>query len=87
MGGQADVEFVIGNVLIGRNIGEGSPTDSSPVFWSADEAIVASSGDLGVTFGLIRSQAQPGAAGPPPPPQPFFTIWRKVNGVWKYIAE
>lgn len=87
MGGQADVEFVIGNVLIGRNIGQGSPTDSSPVFWSADEAIVASSGDLGVTFGLIRSQAQPGSAGSPPPPQPFFTVWRKVNGVWKYIAE
>lgn len=87
MGGPNDAGFVIGNELIGRNIGEGSPTNSSPVFWSADEAIVASSGDLGVTFGLIRSRPQPNASGPPPPPQPFFTIWRRINGVWKYIAE
>ena len=87
MGGPDDAGFVIGNELIGRNIGQGSPTDSSPVFWSADDVIVASSGDLAVTFGLIRSHPKPGAAGPPPPPQPFFTIWRKVNGVWKYIAE
>lgn len=87
MGGPNDAGFVIGNELIGRNVGEGSPTNSSPVFWSADEAIVAASGDLGVTFGLIRSNPQPNATAAPPPPQPFFTIWRKVNGVWKYIAE
>lgn len=87
MGGPNDAGFVIGNALIGRNIGEGSPTNSSPVFWSADEAIVATSGDLGITFGLIRSHPQPNATAPPRLPQPFFTIWRKVNGVWKYIAE
>lgn len=87
MGGPNDAGFVIGNELIGRNIGEGSPANSSPVFWSADEAIVAASGDLGITFGLIRSHPQPNATTPPPAPQPFFTIWRKVNGVWKYIAE
>jgi hypothetical protein len=28
-----------------------------------------------------------GTTTPLPPPQPFFTIWRKVNSVWKYIAE
>lgn len=87
MGGPNDAGFVIGNELIGRNIGAGSPGNSSPVFWSADEAIVAASGDLGVTFGLIRTHPQPNATAPPTPPQPFFTIWRKVNGVWKYIAE
>lgn len=87
MGGPNDAGFVLGNELIGRNIGEGSPTNSSPVYWSADEAIVAASGDLGVTFGLIRSHTQPNNTAAPPPPQPFFTIWRKVNGVWKYIAE
>ncbi len=87
MGGPDDAGFVIGNELIGRNIGRGAPTDSSPVFWSADDVIVSSSGDLAVTFGLIRSHPKAGAAGPPPPPQPFFTIWRKVSGVWKYIAE
>jgi hypothetical protein len=87
MGGPNDAGFVIGNDRIGRNIGEGSPNNSSPVFWSADEAIVAASGDLGITFGLIRSHPQPNSTAPPPPAQPFFTIWRKVNGVWKYIAE
>lgn len=86
MGGPNDPGFVIGNELIGRNIGAGSPSNSSPLFWSADDAIVAASGDLGVTFGLIRSHPQPDATAPRPP-QPFFTIWRKVNGVWKYIAE
>ncbi len=87
MGGPDDAGFLIGSDLIGRNIGQGAPTDSSPVFWSADEVIVASSGDLGVTFGLIRSHPQAGNTAPLPLPQPFFTIWRKVNGVWKYIAE
>jgi len=87
LGGPNDAGFVIGNELIGRNIGQGGPTDSSPVSWSADEAIVASSGDLGVTFGLIRTNLQAGTTTPLPPPQPFFTIWRKVSGVWKYIAE
>lgn len=87
MGGPNDAGFLIGNEVIGRNVGQGSPTNSSAIFWSADDAIVASSGDLGITFGLIRSHPKTDATEPPRPPQPFFTIWRKVNGVWKYIAE
>jgi hypothetical protein len=56
------------------------------VSWSADRAIVASSGDLGVTFGFIRPNAgRPEGAGA----TPFFTIWRRadVNDRWRYIAE
>lgn len=85
MGGPQDAAFVIGNATIGANVGAGSPTDSSPVFWSADEAYVATSGDLGVTFGYIRSHAVEGQ--PARPAVPFFTVWRKVAGVWKYVAE
>jgi ketosteroid isomerase-like protein len=84
-GGGAD--FVYGNVAIAKSVGGGAPADAKPFTWSADTAFVASSGDLGVTFGLIR-QNNPPAGQPAPPAFPFFTIWRKdANGVWKYIAE
>jgi ketosteroid isomerase-like protein len=85
MGGPNDAGFVLGNDKIGRNIGADGPTDSSPVSWSADSVIVASSGDLGITFGLIRSNAKP----PAQPPIPFFTIWRRANpsAPWRYVAE
>jgi hypothetical protein len=85
MGGPSDAGFVIGNDAIGRNIGANSPDPTSPVFWSAEEAIVAPGGDLGVTFGHITPHAKPGA--PAQPRAPFFTIWRRIDGVWKYIAE
>lgn len=85
MGGPKDVEFVVGSTNIGRNVGEGSPTDSSPVVWAADhKVLVASSGDLGITFGLIRSTTAKDQ-----PPVPFFTIWRRASASdpWRYIAE
>ncbi len=85
MGGPDDRGFMFGNDNIGRNIGASEPTISSSVYWSTDSAIVASSGDLGVTFGFIRLHPKEGQAARPP--VPFFTIWRKVNGVWRYIAE
>lgn len=49
-------------------------------------SIVASSGDFGVTIGLIRPDAP--AAGQPAA-FPFFTIWRRpgVDAPWRYIAE
>lgn len=88
MGGPDDAGFVLGNEAIGRAIGAGGPTGSSPVSWSADSAIVASSGDLGVTIGYIRANA-PAGAGPPRPPTPFFTIWRRdgPTAPWRYVAE
>lgn len=85
MGGADDAGFVIGNEAIGRTVEGPTPSPTSPVYWSADEARVASSGDLGVTIGRITPHAAPGSAAPAP--IPFFTIWRRVNGVWKYIAE
>jgi hypothetical protein len=86
MGGPGSAGFVVGSAEIGKSIGAGSPAGSpSPVSWSADFAIVAASGDLGVTFGLIkRNDPSPG-----PPPAAFFTIWARpgAKGEWRYIAE
>lgn len=82
MGQGAD--FTFGNTAIGALVGEGNTT---PLMWSADKgALVASSGDLGVTWGFIRPR-QPKEG--EPTQIPFFTVWRKAapNLPWRYIAE
>lgn len=88
MGGPDDAAFVIGAEAIGKSVGAGQPNNSSSLNWSADSAIVASSGDLGVTFGYIRRNV-PASASPGPAPIPFFTIWRRAGPAtpWRYIAE
>jgi len=88
MGGPNDAMFVLGSEAIGRSVGAGAPPDSSPVSWGPDRVIVASSGDLGITFGMIRPNA-PDDKGETPPPVPFFTIWRRasVTDPWRYVAE
>ncbi len=79
---------VVGAEAIGKAIGGDVPDPVSPVVWSADRAIVATSGDLGVTLGTIRPKA-PGPDGKPVPGAPFFTIWRRADAKspWRYIAE
>jgi hypothetical protein len=59
----------------------------SPVSWSTERSFVASSGDLGVSIGTIRSN-HPGADGRTES-FPFFTVWRRdePNAPWRYIAE
>lgn len=86
MGGPNDTAFVLGNRNVGRSVGAGYPATGSPVHWASDyKTIVASTGDLGVTFGYIRPYT--------PPPEgprgfPFFTIWKRDPGQpWLYIAE
>jgi ketosteroid isomerase-like protein len=88
MGGPDEPAFVIGSEAIGKAIGAGLPTNSSPVNWSAESAIVAASGDFGVTFGYIRQNA-PASTSPASAPVPFFTIWRRpsTTAPWRYIAE
>ena len=79
--------FAIGLPAIGRNHDQQQLAGPATSRWSADTAIVSSSGDLGVTIGYIRPN------GPPPegrPAQtPFFTIWRRddASQPWRYIAE
>lgn len=78
-----DNGFVIGGAEIERqgNFGTG-PT--SPVEWSSDGTAVAQSGDLGLSWGVVRPN--PGVQGQP---FAFFTIWRREapDGAWRSIAE
>ena len=85
-GGAANANYVIGADAIAKLVGAGQPATGSSVSWSCETPIVASSADIGVSIGFIRPNAKP-SDGSTPPPSPFFTIWRKVNGAWKYIAE
>ena len=87
MGGPDSPGLVFGSDSIGRRIGGDGPTDSSPVSWSPDRVIVASSGDLGVTIGMIRPNSRSNPGGPAG--FPFFTVWRRSGpaAAWLYIAE
>ena len=80
--------FVVGADAIGKSVGAGSPATGSPLSWAPDEVIVASSGDLGVTFGMIRRNTPP-PAGQPSAPVPYVTIWRRASpsDPWRYVAE
>ena len=72
---------------------------SSPVHWSTQIGFVASSGDLGVSIGMIHRNAAPMAAdagagardvgAANTPGFPFFTVWRRdgPNAPWRYVAE
>jgi hypothetical protein len=88
MGGPNSAEYVVGAEAIGRSVGAGAPGTTSPVEWSTDVAMVASSGDLGISFGYIRPHGKP-ADGAGPQGQPFFTIWYRASPTapWRYIAE
>ena len=80
--------FIVSAAEIGKGIGAGTPSPTSPVAWAPDEgSIVASSGDLGVTFGFIRQNTPPPAG--KPSAVPFITIWRRASAgePWRYIAE
>jgi hypothetical protein len=87
-GGPDVPTFVFGNEAIGAAVGAGSPPNTSPVNWGPEKTIIAASGDFGVTIGYIVRN-QPGPDGKAAPPQPFFTIWRRVSPdqPWRYIAE
>jgi len=87
LGRPTEPGFVVGSESIGRMVAAGSPPGGSAVSWSPDRVIVASSGDLGVTIGIIRLNTPPAAG--EPAAFPFFTVWRRpdVNAPWRYIAE
>lgn len=76
--------FTLGAEAIG---GAMPPGATSPVSWHADDALVAGSGDLGVTWGVIRPNQAPAAG--QPAGSSFFTVWRRAgaDGRWLYIAE
>jgi ketosteroid isomerase-like protein len=82
VGGNAD--FTYGNEAIAASFG----TDKgSPLKWAPDGVLVASSGDLGITYGYLERN------GATPPGRlariPWFTVWRRVSPQvpWRYVAE
>ena len=88
LGSQADSNFTFGAEAIGRKIGDGDTTKTSPVTWGPDRVIAASSGDLGVTIGMIYPK-EPAADGSKAKGFPFFTVWRRAGPgqPWRYVAE
>lgn len=88
LGGPDAMAFTLGNDAIGAAIGAGYTTPSSSVNWGPEKTIIAISGDFGVTMGYINRN-KPNDDGKMPPPQAFFTIWRRdgPNAPWRYIAE
>ena len=88
LGGASVDTFILGNDAIGDAVGEGLAPNTSPVTWGPDMTIIAPSGDFGVTIGYITRKAA-GPDGKIPPPNPFFTIWRREGSpaAWRYIAE
>lgn len=78
--------FAIGLKAIGENQAD-QKTVPAEVNWSADDAVVASSGDLGVTIGVIRTNSAPPEG--QPSSFPFFTVWMRddPSQPWRYIAE
>jgi hypothetical protein len=88
VGPRTSPTFVVSAAEIGKSIGAGAPVPTSPVKWAPDEgSIVASSGDLGVTFGYIRQNDPPQKG--QTAPVPFITVWRRASPTapWRYIAE
>lgn len=87
MGGGASAGFIVSAAAIGRSMQNGDKVEPSPVSWGADKALAASSGDLGVTFGVIRANA-PDAEGKRAA-YAFFTVWRRASPAdrWLYVAE
>lgn len=83
MGGPQSADFLFGPEAIGAGVGAGQ-SGPSTLTWGPDTMLVASSGDLGVTIGHILPPPEPGQ---PQRRIPFFTVWKKVGGVWKFVAE
>jgi hypothetical protein len=84
MGGPQSADFLFGPEAIGAGVGAGE-SGPSKLTWGPDHKVLAaSSGDLGVTIGHINS---PAADGQPARRFPFFTVWKKIGGVWKFVAE
>jgi hypothetical protein len=83
--GAGQAAFVTGAAAISAGVDNGEAT--SPVRWSTTRALVASSGDLGVSMGVIHRNT-PGTDGRPDSFS-FFTIWRRdaPDGDWRYLAE
>jgi ketosteroid isomerase-like protein len=86
LGSASDAGLVIGAENIARTVSAGQPAGGSTLNWAPDRVIVASSGDLGITIGMIHPNTP---ADGQPANFPFFTIWRRqpTTAPWRYVAE
>lgn len=80
----AEDAVAVGSDAVGNGIA--GPEPGSPVTWAADEAVVAPSGDMGLTYGLLHAKNAPAGQ---PATIPFFTVWArpKASDPWRYVAE
>ena len=76
--------FAVGLDAVTANFKEGEP---ARIHWGTERSVVASSGDLGVSIGMIRPNTLPKPG--EPDGFPFFTVWKRdaPNAPWRYIAE
>lgn len=83
--GSGQSAFVTGADEIAAGFDNGGPP--SPLHWSTTRGLAASSGDLGVSIGLIRRNI-PATDGRPDTIS-FFTVWfrERPDMPWRYIAE
>lgn len=79
--------FTVGAAAIGKSMEANAVPGPSPVSWAPVNTLMASSGDLGVTIGVIRGNA-PQADGTVSA-FAYFTIWRRASTAepWLYVAE
>jgi hypothetical protein len=80
--------FVLGPRAIAVSVSGNQPlTAPSAIVWKADTVLVAPSGDLGITFGVVRPKEA--SADNPNAGASFFTIWRRSSPAapWRYVAE
>jgi hypothetical protein len=82
----SEPDLIVGADNIARLVAAGQPATGSSLHWAPDKVIVASSGDLGVTIGMIHPNTP---ADGQPTNFPFFTIWRRPSALapWRYVAE
>jgi len=80
----AGAGFAVGLDAVTAGFKEEGP---AKIHWSTEKSFVASSGDLGVSIGMIRPNDPPKAG--EPEGFPFFTVWKREgpDQPWRYIAE
>jgi ketosteroid isomerase-like protein len=85
VGGPSDTAFVYGPEEIGRSVQAGV-TPGTVITWAPHDVIVASSGDLGVTLGVISIRLAGSSA---EQRVSFFTVWRREgpDRPWRFVAE
>jgi hypothetical protein len=71
--------FLLGAETVSKDVAAG--VGSAKISWAPDDALIAPSGDLGVTWGRIRLEGADG------PGTPYFTVWRRHAEGWRYAAE